>query len=220
MPQRTAIIAGATGLVGSLCLQRLLDDPDYAQVTAILRRPVPDQHPKFVQKVIDFDSLGQLAPVTADDAFCALGTTIRKAGSRLAFHKIDVGYSKAFAEFALRGGVQQFALVSSVGADAKSRNFYLRMKGELEDAVGSLPFRSVHIFQPSFLVGSRAEQRPGEGIVLAFAKVFQFALVGSLSKYRPILASTVAAAMITAVQGSSPGVHRYLYRDMKHLAAT
>jgi uncharacterized protein YbjT (DUF2867 family) len=218
MPQRTALIAGATGLVGSLCLKQLLDDPAYAQVIAISRRSLPESHPRLVQKIVDFENLSQLAPIAANDAFCALGTTIAKAGSQEAFRKIDFGYSKAFAEFALSGGAQQFALVSSVGANARSRNFYLRTKGGLEEAIKPLSFTSVHIFQPSFLMGSRAEQRASESIGLALAKALQFAFIGSLSKYRPILASTVAAAMIAAVKRAEPGRHTYLYDDMQALA--
>jgi uncharacterized protein YbjT (DUF2867 family) len=218
MPPRTALIAGATGLVGSLCLKQLIADPAYDQVIAISRRPVPESHPKLTQKIFDFDKLGQLTSVTADDAFCALGTTIRKAGSQEAFRKIDVGYSKAFAELALAAGARQFALVSSVGANARSTNFYLRTKGEIEDAVKAPPFTSVHIFQPSFLMGSRSEQRPGEGIGLALVKALQFAFIGGLRKYRPIPASTVAAAMIAAVKRGEPGRHTYLFDDMQALA--
>jgi uncharacterized protein YbjT (DUF2867 family) len=217
MPQRTALIAGATGLIGSLCLKQLLDDPAYAQVISISRRSIADSHPKLVQKIIDLDNLSQLPPIAANDAFCALGTTIAKAGSQEAFHKIDFGYSKAFAEFALGGGAQQFALVSSVGANARSRNFYLRTKGELEEAVETLPFTSLHIFQPSFLMGSRVEQRPSEGIGLEIVKALQFSFIGGLSKYRPILASTVAAAMIAAVKRADPGPHTYLFDDMQAL---
>jgi uncharacterized protein YbjT (DUF2867 family) len=217
MPQRTALIAGATGLVGSLCLKQLLDDPAYAQVISISRRPASESHPKLVQKVVEFDNLRQLAPIAANDAFCALGTTNAKAGSREAYRKIDFGYSKAFAEFAL-GGAQQFALVSSVGANARSRTFYLRTKGELEEVVTAMPFHSLHIFQPSFLMGSRTEQRAGEGIGLALAKAFQFAFIGGSSKYRPIPASMVATAMIAAVKRAEPGRHTYLFDDMQALA--
>jgi uncharacterized protein YbjT (DUF2867 family) len=216
MPPRTALIVGATGLVGSLCLKQMIADPAYDQVIAISRRPVPES-PKLTQKIVDFDKLGQLTSVAADDAFCALGTTIRKAGSQEAFRKIDLGYSKAFAELALANRARQFALVSSAGANPRSTNFYLRTKGEIEDAVKALPFTSVHIFQPSFLVGSRSEQRPGEGMGLALAKALQFAFIGGLRKYRPILASTVAAAMVAAVKRAEPGRHTYLFDDMQAL---
>ena len=218
MTARTAILAGATGLVGSLCLKQLLDDPTYSQVVAVTRRPVPEAHPKFVQKIVDFDQLNQLAPIAADDAFCALGTTIKKAGSQDSFRKVDVGYSKAFAGFALAGGSRQLALVSSVGANPRSGNFYVRTKGELEEAVSAMAFQSIHIFQPSFLMGLRAEQRPGEGIGLALARAFQFVLVGGLRKYRPISASAVAAAMIAAVKCAEPGRHIYLFDDIEALA--
>jgi uncharacterized protein YbjT (DUF2867 family) len=217
MPQRTALIAGATGLVGSLCLKQLLDDPDYAQVISFSRRPASEPHPKLVQKLVDFDNLSQLAPIAANDAFCAMGTTNAKAGSQEAYRKIDVGYSKAFAEFALAGGAQHFALVSSVGANARSRAFYLRTKGELEEAVKAMRFASVNTFQPGFLMGSRAERRAGEGVALALARALQFVFIGGLSKYRPIEASTVAAAMIAAVKRAEPGRHTYLFDDMQAL---
>jgi len=218
MPPRTALIVGATGLVGSLCLKQMIADPAYGQVIAISRRPVPESHPKLIQKIVDFDKLGQLTSIAAADAFCALGTTIRKAGSQEAFRKIDLGYSKAFAELAFAAGARQFALVSSVGANPRSTNFYLRTKGEIEDEVKALPFTSAHIFQPSFLMGSRSEQRPGEGMGLALAKALQFAFIGGLRKYRPISASTVAAAMIAAVKRAEPGHHTYLFDDMQALA--
>jgi uncharacterized protein YbjT (DUF2867 family) len=218
MPPRTALIVGATGLVGSLCLKQLIADPAYDQVIAISRRPVPESHPKLSQKIVDFDKLGQLTSVAADDAFCALGTTIRKAGSQEAFRKIDLGYSKAFAELALAAGARQFALVSSAGANPRSSSFYLRTKGEIEDAVKALPFASAHIFQPSFLVGSRSEQRPGEGIGLALVKALEFAFIGGLRKYRPILASTVAAAMVAVAKRAEPGHQTYLFDDMQALA--
>ena len=195
MVQRTAIIAGATGLVGALCLKQLLDDPAYAQVTAILRRPSGRSHPKLTEKIVDFDKLSSLSPIAADDAFCALGTTNSKAGSQETYRKIDFGYSKAFAEFALAGDAKQFALVSSVGANARSRTFYLRTKGEIEDAVVALPFQSVHIFQPSFLIGERQELRTGEGPCLAIAKMLQFAFVGSFSKHTRIAHKAIAAAV-------------------------
>jgi len=218
MSQRIALIAGATGLVGSLCLKQLLDDPAYAQVISISRRPASESHPKLVQKIVEFDNLSQLAPIAANDAFCAMGTTNGKAGSREAYRKIDFGYSKAFAEFALGGGAQQFVLVSSVGANARSRAFYLRTKGQIEEVVTAMPFNSLHIFQPSFLMGSRTEQRAGEGIGLALAKALQFAFIGGSSKYRPIPASMVAAAMIAAVKRAAPGRHIYLFDGMQALA--
>ena len=219
MPQRTALIAGATGLVGSLCLKQLLDDPAYTEVVAIARRPIPESHPKLTQKIVDFENLSQLTPIPADDAFCALGTTIKKAGSQEAFRRIDAGYAKSFAEFSLAGGAREFALVSSIGANPGSGNFYLRTKGELEAAVSALPFKSVHIFRPSFLLGARPERRPAEEIAIALFQVLQYAFVGPLTPYRPILASTVAAAMIAAAKRADPGRHIYSFKEMQSLAA-
>jgi len=119
---------------------------------------------------------------------------------------------------ALAAGARQFALVSSVGANARSTSFYLRTKGEIEDAVKALLFTSVHIFQPGFLMGSRSEQRPGEGMGLALVKALQIAFIRGLRKYRPILASTVAAAMVAAVKRAEPGHHTYVFDDMQALA--
>jgi len=220
MAQRRAILAGATGLIGGLCLRKLLDDPIYGQVITLSRRSVPEADPKLVQKNIDFDQIDQVAPIAADDAFCALGTTIRKAGSQEAFRKMDMEYTIAFAKFALACGAQQFALVSAVGANSRSRNFYVRTKGELENAVNSLAFKAVHIFQPGFLMGSRAEQRTGESIGLVISKALQFALGGGLNKYRPIPAATVAAGMVAAAKRGEPGHHRYLFDEIKALATS
>jgi uncharacterized protein YbjT (DUF2867 family) len=218
MPQRIVLIAGATGLVGSHCLKQLLDDPAYAQVISISRRPASESHPKLVQKLVDFDHLSQLAPIAASDAFCTLGTTIAKAGSQEAFRKIDFAYAKAFAELALTCGTQQFALISSIGANARSKNFYLRTKGELEEALTTLRFHSVHIFQPTFLMGARAEQRAGESIGLTLVRVLQFAFIGGFRKYRAIEASTLARAMIAAVGRGEPGRHIYRFDEIQALA--
>ena len=132
---RTALIAGATGLIGGACLERLLADSKYRRVIAIVRRPLTVVHPKLESHVTDFDQLETLEPAAIDDVFCALGSTIKKAGSEEAFRKIDLGYPKALCTYAKRCGAVRVALVSSVGADASSSNFYLRVKGETEAAI-------------------------------------------------------------------------------------
>src|SRR5438105_411417 len=133
---KSALIAGGTGLVGSHCLRFLLSSPEYASVAALVRRSTGITHPKLHEQIINFDGFVNLSP--CDDVFCALGTTIRKAGSQSAFRRVDFAYPLRLAERSLMAGARQFVLVSSVGANSGSGNFYLRTKGELEEALRGL----------------------------------------------------------------------------------
>jgi uncharacterized protein YbjT (DUF2867 family) len=218
MAQDTALIVGATGLVGRSCLKALLEGDDYRSVVALTRRPLDEQHPRLLQMIVDFDKLEEINPFPTADVFCALGTTIRRAGSQHAYLKVDFEYARRVAERSAAAGAKQFALVSSVGADPKSRNFYLRVKAELEKAIGALPFESAHFFRPSFLIGKRAEVRLGESVGVAMTRALQFALAGKLRKYRPIQAETLAAAMVAATREARPGRHVYHYDDILSLA--
>ena len=208
---RTAVIAGASGLVGGYCLRALLDRPEYDHVRTIGRRPLPLTHEKLDQQTSDFDDLRTLDIPAGADVFCALGTTLRKAGSKAAFRKVDLEYPKALAERAIACGAQQFLLVSSVGADARSRNFYLHVKGETERTIGAMPFRAVHIFRPGFLLGSRGEDRPGERIAAALLPRLEFLLRGNWQKYRAIPAEIVGRAMPAAAMRSERGICVYEY---------
>jgi uncharacterized protein YbjT (DUF2867 family) len=207
----TAIIAGATGLVGSECLRLL--STRYNQIIALVRRRagIPDE------RVVDFDQLGALEFPAGAHVYCALGTTIKKAGSQPAFRRVDFDYPLALAEraAAARG---RFMLVSSVGADPKSNNFYLRVKGELEDRIRVLPLDACHIFHPSFLIGDRAEKRTGEKAGIAIARTINLLLIGGLRKYRAIEATAVARAMVAAAQKNSAGTFVYHYDEIKELA--
>src|SRR5262249_30639752 len=146
------------------------------------------------------------------------GTTIKRAGSQHAYLKVDFEYARKVAERSAAAGAKQFVLVSSVGADPRSGNFYLRVKAELEKAIGALPFESVHFFRPSFLIGQRAEIRLGESVGAAAARALQFALVGKLRKYRAMPAETLAGAMVAAAREGKPGRHIYHYDDILALA--
>ena len=212
----TALTAGSTGLVGSDCLRSLLASPEYASVTALVRRPGGITHPKLREQIVNFERLDDLP--AAENIFCALGTTIRKAGSQAEFRKIDFEYPRRLAERSLQLGARQFVLVSSVGANAKSKNFYLRTKGELEDALRALPFEALHIFRPSFLVGERKESRPGERFGIGLARATQFVLFGNLRRYRLIQAEVVAKAMVNAAHAGISGVHVYEYDQIVGLA--
>ncbi len=205
MSSKTALLLGGSGLVGRFCLQYLLRDDHYGKIIALARRPLPaDNAPKVKQMLIDFAEIDRVSLDAIDDVFCALGTTIRKAGSQEAFRRIDLEMPLAAARRSLELGARQFILVSSVGANSQSGNFYLRTKGELEDKLRDLPFKALHIFRPSFLVGSREESRLGERLAIPLARVVQYALVGGWRRYRPIKAADVGCAMVAAAKSQNP----------------
>ena len=217
---RIAVLAGASGLVGSHCLQLLLDSPLYNQVLAFVRRPLDVHHPKLQQREVNFENLPELPDFVGADVFCALGTTMRQAGSRQAFRKVDYDAELAYATVTARGGANQFLLVSSVGATAYSSTFYLQVKGELEDAVKTLPFGSTHVFRPSFLIGDRHSGRPAERVGSAVAKALDFAFVGRFKKYSAVDANDLAAAMLAVARKAEPGVHVYEFEQIIALAKT
>ncbi len=216
---KTALIVGGTGLVGSHCLRVLVQQAAYGRIVALLRRPAPLEDPRLSQRIVDFDRLDGSEFDGATDVFCALGTTIAKAGSEEAFHKIDYGYPITVARLAEKAGVKQFVLVSSVGADPRSTSFYLRVKGELEQELSAASFRSLHVLRPSLLLGERGEARKGEAIGAAAAQTLRFTMKGGLRRYRPIDAKTVGGAMVAAALQGNPGRHVYHYDDMEMLAA-
>ncbi len=207
---RTALLLGASGLIGGHCLELLLADNDYAQVTILGRKSLPQTHPKLTQRIVNFDRLTEVADAfRVQDVFCCLGTTIKTAGSQEAFRKVDFTYLVESARLAMQQGAAQFLLVSSLGANAKSSVFYNRIKGEVEVAIAASDISSVQIFRPSLLLGQRAEVRTGEVIGEKISRAISFLLVGPLRKYRPIEACTVAAAMIVMAKQAVAGIHIY-----------
>ena len=219
MSGRAAIVAGASGLVGGHCLRRLLASGLYEQVVAFVRGPLAFTNKRLLQRTVDFDRLGRMSAFPrAQDVFCCLGTTMKKAGSEEAFRKVDYDYVVRLAETSLRSGAERFFLVSAVGADAKSKVFYSRVKGETEDAVSRLGFGRLYIFRPSFLVGSRPESRRGEKIGIAAARLVGGFLLGPARKYRPIKADAVARAMAVVAREGSPGTHVYTSAEMEELS--
>ena len=217
MPSYTAVVAGATGLVGSACLDALLRSSDCTRVTALVRRPLATQHEKLTEMLTAGHHLPALHPMTGGAVFCALGTTIRKAGSQEAFREVDFHYPLRLAQAAREAGASTMAVVSSVGANPTSSNFYLRVKGELEEELKKLHFDALHIFRPSILLGRRDENRPGERVASMFSRAFQWTLVGEMAKYRPIPAMDVGNAMVTAVQDGKTGVHIYHFSSIREL---
>jgi uncharacterized protein YbjT (DUF2867 family) len=208
---RTALVAGATGLVGGQLLRQLLADPAYTRVVALVRRPLDERDPKLEARVVDFARLTPAELPRADDAYCALGTTMRRAGSRAAFRAVDHDAVLALARAAATAGAgaSQFLLVSALGANPASRNFYLQVKGEAERDVAALPFRAVHVFRPSLLTGARAEFRAAERIGIILATAVAPLMVGGLRRYRPIAADVVARALRAAARHGGTGVIVY-----------
>ena len=223
---KTALLFGATGLIGSYALNFLLQHPAYQKVVAFTRRPLKispleagGEHPKLIQHLIDFDQPESFRHlVKGDDLFLCLGTTMAKAGSKDAFFKVDFTYAWQAAKMAEDNGVHQLLLVSSVGANAGSLFFYSKVKGQLEEAVQQSKFWSIHIFRPSVLLGERNENRFGEEIAGKIGKVVDRLTGGLLTKYRPIEAEVVAKAMVSAAQGLAPGVHFYPSHWLQALA--
>ena len=215
--RRTALLAGASGLVGGHLLQRLLADPRYKRVITVSRKVLGIEHPKLRSLITDFDPIeAAIAGLgeTVDDAFCALGTTIKTAGSRAAFRRVDFGYVVAFARAARAVGARRFMLVSAIGASARSRIFYLRVKGETEEAVAALGYPALHIFRPGLLLGQRAESRPREALGMALMPFLNPLMLGPAKAYRGIPADTVAAAMIIAAGAERTGRQIHTYADM------
>ncbi|GAA0359629.1 oxidoreductase [Bacillus horti] len=221
MHKKSALLLGASGLVGEQLLQLFLNHDKYDRVVILVRRAIEYSHPKLEEVVVDFDRLADYKPLFAvDDIFCCLGTTIKVAGSREAMYQIDVGYPLQAARLAYEMGASQYLIVSSIGANANSRTWYLRMKGELEEALKQVGFSALHIFQPSLLLGDRKEHRPGESFATKLYTLFSFLLIGRLSKYKGIEAKTVAKAMYDRAQQSSSGEYTYQSDQIQQITDT
>jgi len=218
---KTALLLGASGLVGSHCLQLLLANDNYQRVITWLRRPLPFTHHKLQQEIIAFEEVDRHAPSLRgiDDLFCCLGTTIKKAGSQSAFRRVDFTYPVEIARLAVQQGVKQFLIVTAMGANPQSVIFYNRIKGEVEQALQQLGFASLQILRPSLLLGKRQEFRLGERIGIAAYRLFSFAFIGRLRRYRGIAASQVAAAMVAIAQRERNGVNIYESEQLQAIAA-
>ncbi|MCU7553729.1 NAD(P)H-binding protein [Alteromonas sp. ASW11-19] len=200
----SAIVLGATGLVGREVVDRLLHDPRYTEVTCLVRRPLPaslfhDPQGKLNPVVIDFDQLQEYQGYfSVNHVYCCLGTTLKQAGSKAAFRRVDFEYVHVAAQLTRAQRCDSFVWISSVGADASSSNFYLRVKGELENAIMRMPqLPHASAVRPSLLLGKREESRGLESLGQSLAPLFGPLLQGRLKKYRPVSASEVADKMIT-----------------------
>jgi len=213
MDKKTVLLVGATGLVGGQILSGLLEHEYCGRVITLTRSAITGAEvcSKLDTRIVDFERPDDWRDqVTADQAICALGTTIKKAGSPKAFRRVDFDYPLMIAQAALKGGCRHFLLVSAMGADANSHVFYNRVKGELEAAVLTLGFTSVSIFRPSLLLGDRQECRLVEVAGQVLGRRLAFAVP---KRYRPIHARTVAAAMVRVAAADAPG-NRVLASDV------
>ncbi len=218
--KKKALLFGATGLIGGHLLHELLDSPVYCNVTAVVRRDTGIRHPKLTQLFSDLQSIKEIEErVSVNDVFCCIGTTRKKTPDLKDYYRIDHDYPVAAAKVAKATGAEAFVLVSAVGANAGSANFYLRIKGETErDAVAEGPAR-VYIFRPSLLTGDRTEKRWTETVSAGLFKLINPLLIKKLSKYRSIPATSVAKAMRRAAeQGARQGVYVYYWNDIIKLA--
>lgn len=200
---KTAIVLGATGLIGNLLTHRLIDSPFYEKVKVLVRKSLGWQHPRLQEVVFDFDHPNGLL-TQADDIFCCLGTTMKKAGSKDAFRKVDYQYPLDVARSGLANGAQQLAIVTSMGADTNSTFFYNRVKGEVERDLTALNYPTLLIFRPSLLLGNRSETRFGERLAEGAMRLFDPLIP---AKYKGVEAAKVANAMLTTTQEGLVGKH-------------
>ena len=218
MNNKSAVLIGSTGLIGQEVLNELLEDPDFASVKILVRNPSTITHPKLQTVVVDFNNEPDFKQKigTGDTIFCCVGTTQKKVKGDLdAYEKVDYLIPYNAARFGKESGFRCFVLVSSVGADDQSKNFYLKLKGKTETAVISVNIPSTHIFRPSMLLGDRRESRLGEEAAKKIMQGLSFALAGGLSKYKPIHAGNVAEAMVRLSKKLEQGVFIHHYGDMK-----
>jgi uncharacterized protein YbjT (DUF2867 family) len=216
---KKAIIAGASGLIGSTLLDVLLQQPEYDAVLILVRKELAISHEKLTQLVVNFDKLELYAKaITGHAVFCCLGSTRKKTPDLETYRKIDHDYPLQLANIALKNGVEQYHLVSAIGANASSSNFYTKMKGETENDIKQVGLHSLDIYQPSILTGDRKERRVAERIFIGLMRIINPLLIGGLKKYRSIPAATVAMAMYKQSLQNRGGVFTHPSDQIKQLA--
>ena len=213
MAERTVWLVGATGLVGRETLTALLADDFVSRVVVFVRRASGVQHPKLTERIVDFEQLERAyAGERADAAVCCLGTTIKVAGSKEQFRRVDHDYPLAFARAAYAAGAKRLAVVTALGSSAKSRVFYNRVKGELEQDLEAVPFEALTIARPSLLLGERSEARLGEQLFAPFSKLLP-------ARYKGIEGRTVARALVRLLREHQSGRRVVLSDELQRLGA-
>jgi uncharacterized protein YbjT (DUF2867 family) len=218
MQINVAVVAGATGMIGRYLVNILLEDAFYDVIVTLTRHPLEIESPKIEQRLVDFDQLKAADLSGATHLFCCLGTTMKTAGSREAFRRVDFEYCERFARLGREAGATRLMLVSSGGADPNAASFYLKTKGQTEAAVSGLGFEALHIFRPSILMGQRDEERAMERFLAGAFRGFEFLMKGPLSKFRPMPAGVLSAAMAAAGERGEPGKHIHYYEDIVRMA--
>lgn len=217
MQSLTAVVLGATGFIGEQLLQQLLNDPAFVKVRILVRRAVKLSHPKLEVEVVNFDNLKEFRQKLGRGhcIFCCIGTTQKKVkGDKAAYRKVDVDIPVNAAKMGKDAGFSKYLLVSAVGADTHSANFYLRLKGEVEREIADVNFNSFHAFRPSILLGDRKEFRLAESVGKGVMKGLSNLFLGRLKKYRGIAGEQVARAMVAAAKSEGKGMFVHHYNDM------
>lgn len=224
-PPLTVLLAGATGLIGSYCLEMLLASPRIKKVIAPTRRTLSNPSDKLRNVLVDFDRLDEYQELFQCDAIiCCLGTTIRQAGNKKAFKRVDLEYCLDIAELGRSHTARSYYLVSAMGADPNSLFFYSRVKGELERRLIQLEYDYLSLYRPSLLIGHREEHRLGESLGTSLAGFINPFLMGSMAQYKAIEAQTVARAIVNECigvgipKGAGPAVNIYTHNQIVTLA--
>jgi uncharacterized protein YbjT (DUF2867 family) len=205
---RTAIVAGAGGLIGSFLVAHLQNSPEYSEIILLLRKPLGINHPKLIERIVDFKTLPAIKfNHSITSLFCCVGTTISKAGSKENFLESDFHVPVLLAEWGKKSGIENMIIVSSIDANKDSGNFYLQTKGKMQEAITQIGLKTTWFAQPSLLTGPRKEFRLGEKIAILTSVFWQWMLWGKLKKYRPIEASIVAKALMLLSLKKETGVH-------------
>jgi uncharacterized protein YbjT (DUF2867 family) len=214
-----AIIAGASGLIGSSLLTILLNEPIYTEVTVLVRKKTGITHPKLKEIIVDFDKLDNfIADINGHAIFCCIGTTKNKTPDLPDYYKIEHDYPVKLGQLALKNGVKQYHYVSSIGANKNSSAYYTKFKGQTEYDLQQLNLPSLHIYRPSILTGERKEYRPMEKFTSVMMYIINPLLIGSLKKYRSIPAKTVAMAMYKQSITNEEGIFIHPSDNIKQIA--
>ncbi|APC40543.1 NAD-dependent epimerase/dehydratase family protein [Clostridium estertheticum] len=210
MEKKTALVVGATGLVGGNLVNMLLEAPEYEMVIVWVRKSTGINNKKLEEKIINFELLDTYKlEDTVNHIFCCLGTTIKKAKSKEVFKKVDLEYIVSLAMKAKENDVSQFLVISAMGSDVKSAVFYNKVKGQMENELSNLGLRGLKIFRPSLLLGDRTEFRFGEKAAEVVSKCIPFIFNGALKKYKPVYGNTVAKAMYKVAIEEKSGIEAF-----------
>lgn len=207
---KTALLLGASGLTGKLLLEELLESNYYEKVVVYIRKPLSINHIKLQQQIVDFENI--TTAVAADDMFCCLGTTIKKAGSKEAFEKVDFEYPLHIAQLQKQAGTKNYFVITAMGSKKESAIFYNSVKGKLEEALEKVGFSSLYIFRPSLIVGNRTEKRLGEKLSIV---IFSIVNVILPKNYQSVKAKAIAKAMLHFAKNAATGKYVILSGRIK-----